>query len=170
LWDRIFNGTATAADWAALATIVGTAGSVFGNIYGPYQQNKTLRDLADQQRADRAPFLQKGTEWLNNPQAYTEGPGQQFMDSTLRSLSASHGNPVSSPTAMSLATQAGMQDWRNAWSSAGSLGLGGQGIQADLGAGAAQAKNNMWGGIGGGLGSLSDLFEQYNLMIGGTRT
>jgi hypothetical protein len=152
-------------------SLLGIGATTALSMWSASQKADAEKDIANQVRADRAPFLNAGTNWLQNPQSYMEGPGQFAMDATLKRLSASHGNPVSSPTAMSLANQAAMQDWRNAWSSAGSLGLGGQGIQADMGARSAQSEADIWGNLGGGIGrattprSLAD----FQLMLGGMR-
>ena len=171
--SRIIDGTATTADWIS---VLGTAGATGLGMFSANQQSNALADLQNQMRADRLPYLQASQGWLANPQSYAEGPGQSFMDATLRGLSARHGNPISSPTALSLATQAGMQDWRNAVSGMGSLGLGGQGIQADLGAGAARSQADIWGNLAGGISdvvnprrSLADLMRDYSLMVGGAR-
>ena len=171
--SRIIDGTASNADWVS---VLGTAGATGLGMFGANQQANSLERLAEQTRAERAPFLQAGTNWLQNPDAYWQGPGQASLDANLRRLSASHGNPISSPTALGIASQAGLQDWRNAWSTAGNLGLGGQDIRANLGTGAARAEADIWGNLAGGVSdiinprkSLADLMREYAVTVGGQR-
>lgn len=124
-------------------------------MYGSGQQADALRDIAAQSRADRAPFYNASVNYLQNPQAYADGPGRAFMDATLRRLSAQHGNPIDSPTAMGLATQAGLLDWRDAVSSFGNLGLSGEDSRNQLMASATGADANRLNALGYGLGQLT---------------
>ena len=170
--SRIIDGTASNADWLS---VLGTAGATGLGMFAANQQSNSLERLAEQTRAERAPFLNQATGWLNNPDSYWQGPGQASLDANLRRLSASHGNPISSPTALGIASQAGLQDWRNAWSTAGNLGLGGQDIRAGLGAGAAQADANMLSIGGRGLSDILNpprkelSLADFALLIGGQR-
>ena len=171
--SRIIDGTASNADWLS---VLGTAGATGLGMFAANQQGNSLERLAAQTRAERAPFLNQATGWLQNPDSYWQGPGQASLDANLRRLSASHGNPISSPTALGIASQAGLQDWRNAWSTAGNLGLGGQDIRANLGAGAAQADANLLSIGGRGLSEILNpprkelSLADFALMIGGQRT
>ena len=170
--SRIIDGTASNADWLS---VLGTAGATGLGMFAANQQSNSLERLAEQTRAERAPFLNQATGWLNNPDSYWQGPGQASLDANLRRLSASHGNPISSPTALGIASQAGLQDWRNAWSTAGNLGLGGQDIRAQLGGGAAQADANMLSIGGRGLSEILNpprkelSLADFALLIGGQR-
>jgi hypothetical protein len=149
--QKIMSGTATAADYAALA------GQAIPSLIGAYasnQQADAIRAISDQSRADRAPFLAKSLEWLNNPQAYADGPGASTLQGVLRQLSATHGNPIDSPTALGIATDAGMRDWRSAVTGFGNLGLGNQDLLAQLGLKAAGADSNVWGALGIGAANV----------------
>lgn len=150
--SRVLNGGATAADWLSIAGIVGATGL---GAYGAGKQADALTDIANQSRADRAPFLGKANEWLANPQAYIEGPGMASMDATLKRLSAERGNPIDSPTALGLATQAGMQDWRNAVTGFANIGLSGEDSRNSLLANAAGADAGKLSALGYGLGELT---------------
>lgn len=181
--DAAVTGAASAGTAAALARImrgegtledflsVGGVGAATGlGVVGSMQQADTFRRLAEQARADRAPFLGKSLEWLSNPTAYAEGPGKAFMDATLRRLSATHGNPIDSPTAMGLATQAGLQDWRGAVTGFGNLGLAGEDTRASLGTREAGADANVFNAIGSGIADLTTQrtpWEQFLRQMGG---
>jgi hypothetical protein len=137
-------------------------------MYSANQQSGALERLAEQSRADRAPYLQASQGWLANPQSYIEGPGQAALQGTLAGLSAKFGNPIGSGTALQLATGAGLQNWQNAVTGFGNLGLSGEDTRAQLGMGAAQAGADMWGNLGGGISrvvnpprSLADLMREY---------
>ena len=171
--SRIIDGTASNSDWAQ---VLGTGVATGLGMFGANQQANSLEGIMNRVAAERKPFLDAGTNWLQNPTRYVEGPGQAMVDANLRRLSASHGNPISSPTALGIASQAGLQDWRNAWSTAGNLGLGGQDIRANLGTGAARSEADIWGNLAGGVSdlinprkSLADLMREYSITVGGQR-
>ena len=110
--------------------------------FGSMQQGDTLQRIADRARADRAPFLGKANEWLaGGPEAYAAGPGAGALKGVLAKLSASGGNPIGSGTALSLATEAGLNDWRSGVTGMANLGLGGEATQAQLSTNAANAGN-----------------------------
>lgn len=150
---RIMDGTATQADWLS---ILGTAGATGLGLYGSGQQADALRDIANQARADRQPFLSASLGYLNNPQSYAEGPGKAMLDANLRALSAKHGNPIDSPTALGIATQAGLSDWRNSVLGFGNLGLAGQDSRMQMQANAAGADANGLNALGWGLGQVTN--------------
>lgn len=138
--------------------------------YGSNQQAKSLTDIANQARADRQPFLNASLSYLSNPDSFFAGPGKSAMDATLRGLSASVGNPIGSPTAMGIATEAGLKDWRNAVTGFGNMGLAGQDTRASLQAQAAQADAGSLNALGYGLNSvlnpqpsLTDVVKALNL-------
>ena len=171
--SRIIDGTATTADWVS---VLGTAGATGLGMFSANQKSNSLERLAAENRADRAPFLGAATNWLNNPEAYWSGPGQASLDANLRRLSASHGNPISSPTALGIASKAGLMDWRDAVTGFGNMGLSGADTRANLGIGAAGAQADIWGNLAGGISdivnprrSLADLMRDYSLMVGGAR-
>jgi len=166
--SRIIDGTATTADWVS---VLGTAGATGLGMFSANQLSNSLTDLANRNRAERAPFLQAGTNYLD-PNAWIQGPGQEFTKGTLQGLSAQFGNPIGSPTAMGIATDASMRNWLSGVNTLGSLGLGGQGIQANLGAQAAGAQGDIYSTLAGGISdiiqprrSLSDLFREYKTVF-----
>lgn len=168
--SRIINGTATTADWLS---VLGTGGATALGMFSANQQARTLGDIAERSRADRAPFLARANEWLVNPEAYGTGPGQAAMKSTLAGLSARYGNPIGSGTALSIATDAGLRDWRNAVTGMANLGLAGEDIRAQLETGAARSKGDIWSNLAGGVSqlinprqSLADLLREYRLVVG----
>jgi hypothetical protein len=144
--SRILSGNGTLPDYLSVggSALPGIIGAVGAN-----QQADALRDIYNQSRADRAPFLSTATNYLNNPQAYINGPGQTMLDATLRKLSATSGNPIDNPTALGIATQAGLQNWQNAVLGFGNLGLAGEDTRAQLGTNAAAADANVLNALGG---------------------
>ena len=163
--SRIIDGTATNSDWIS---VLGTAGATGLGMYSAGQQANSLERLAEQARVERAPFLSKANEWLANPQAYAEGPGQAAMKGTLAGLSAKFGNPIGSGAALQYATDAGLRDWRDAVTGMGNLGLAGQDLRANLGVGAAARTGDIYTTLGGGVSrianpprSLADLLRDY---------
>lgn len=171
--SRIIDGTATTADWVS---VLGTAGATGLGMFSSNQQANTLERLAAENRADRLPYLQASQGYLADPESYWQGPGQASLDANLRRLSASHGNPISSPTALGIASQAGLMDWRDAITGFGNMGLSGADTRANLGVGAAGAQANMWGNLAGGVSdlinprkSLADLMREYAITVGGSR-
>lgn len=161
--SRILDGTATTADYLS---VLGTAGATGLGIFGSQQQANALRDIAAQGRADRAPFLNKSLEYLNDPSAYAAGPGATSLNSVLRALSVK-GNPMGNPASLELATQAGLSDWRNAVTGFGNLGLAGEDTRASLLSKATGADANALNALGYGVGqitnpptSLADILKQ----------
>ena len=150
--SRIIDGKATPADWMSVAGTVGIAGL---GMYGADKQADSLSGIAERSRADLAPFLGKANEWLADPMAYIEGPGAASMDATLKRLSAERGNPIDSPTALALATQAGMQDWRNAVTGFANIGLSGEDSRNSLMANAAGADAEGLNALGYGIGEIT---------------
>jgi hypothetical protein len=150
--SRILQGQGTFEDQLALAGILGATGL---GVYGAGQQGDALRDIANQSRADRAPYLSASQGWLANPQSYMEGPGRAGLDATLRALSAKGGNPIDQPTSLSIATQSAMRDWRDAVTGFGNLGLSGEDSRNQLYAGAAQSQGDQYNALGYGLGELT---------------
>ena len=118
-------------------------------------QADALREISDQNRGDRAPYLNQSKEWLTNPEAFYSGPGKGALEANLRALSAKFGNPIDSPTALGIATDAGMKNWMNAVQGLGSIGLGGQGIQSQLQMNAIGSDANVLNALGAGLRDLS---------------
>ena len=166
--SRIIDGTGTTADWTQ---VLGTAGATALGMYSANQMSDTLKGLASQNRAERQPFLSAATNYLD-PNAWIAGPGANFTQGTLQALSGTHGNPAGSPYSQQLATDAAMRNWMGGVNTLGSLGLGGQGIQANLGAQAAGADADVWSTLAGGVSdvvnprrSLADLLRDYKTVI-----
>ena len=137
------------------ARLIGSLLSGGLGVLGSNQQANTLQGIADQNRAERQPFLSKATGYLNDPASYAAGPGAAAMKGVLNGLSV-QGNPIGSGTALQFATDAGNKNWLNAVNSLGSLGLGGQGIQANLDSQAAASNGNMFNAIGS---TINDIFS-----------
>jgi hypothetical protein len=140
--------------------------------FGAKQQADTINRLAEQNRADRAPFLAKANEWMTNPEAYAAGPGQSSLKSVLHGLSV-HGNPLGSPTSLAIASDAANRGWQNAVTSFANLGLSGQDTRANLGMKAADADAGALNAIGYGASeifkperkSLTDLIKEFKLTL-----
>ena len=166
--SRIIDGTGTTADWTQ---VLGTVGATGLGMYSANQMSNTLEGLAAQNRAERQPFLSAATNYLD-PNAWIAGPGQNFTQGTLQALSGTHGNPAGSPYSQQLATDAAMRNWMGGVNTLGSLGLGGQGINAQLGSQAAGAQADVWGNLAGGVSdivnprrSLADLLRDYKTVV-----
>jgi hypothetical protein len=124
-------------------------------ILGAKQQQHSMKDLFDTMRNDRMPFLNKATGYLNNPESfYTSPEATGASDAVLRGLSASGGNPYGNATSHSIAQGALYDRYLNTVNSLGSLGLGGQGIQADLGKDIAQSSGQPYAIAGNTVGNM----------------
>lgn len=135
--------------------ILGTVGATGLGMYGSNKQADSLRDIAAQGRADRAPFYNKSVEYLNNPNAFIEGPGKTAVDAVLRRLSV-NGNPANRPTSLATAGEFALNSWLNATTGLGNLGLAGEDTRANLQAQAAGADANVLNSLGYGLGQLTN--------------
>jgi hypothetical protein len=114
--------------------MLGQLGGAGIGLLGSKQQSDALTNLQNQLSGQRAPFLNKAVGYLNNPDSfYTSPEATGAANATMRALSTKFGNPGTSPTAQSLATGALYDRYTNTVNSLGSLGLSGQGIQANLG-------------------------------------
>lgn len=138
---------------ANLGTIGQIGGGLLG-VLGSNQQKNEGENIAGGLRADRLPYLEASQEWLADPNKYFEGPGKASLDAVLRRLSV-NGNPIGSGTSMALATEAGLNDWRNAVTGFGNLGLGGQGLQAQAQQNAATAGAGRYDALGGVLADVT---------------
>lgn len=177
----------TASSGNALADLLGVSpgtldliGKGLGagiGLLGSNAQTNALQDLQSQMTAQRAPFLNKATGYLNNPESfYTSPEATGAANATLRALSTQYGNPGVSPTAQALTTGALYDRYTNTVNSLGSLGLSGQGIQANLGSQIASTAGQPYA-IGGNLiGGLTApnmgidklLQQQLQKMFGGS--
>ena len=162
----------TAAGTAAASTLAQKAAQTFGGepwmydaagraipgligAYASNQQADALRGIYDSARADRAPFLAKANEWLTGgPEAFGAGPGMGSLNATLRALSATHGNPIGSPTALGIATDAGLRNWQNSLTGMANLGLGGEDTRAQLATNAVGADSNVFNALGAAAGNI----------------
>jgi hypothetical protein len=131
--------------------------------YASGQQADSIRELAEQSRADRAPFLSKSLQYLNDPNSYITGPGSTALDGVLRKLSV--GGGITDPTKLGIATGAAMNDWRNAVTGFGNLGLAGEDTRANLGMSAINADANVWNALGSGadkvLNPQTSMYDQF---------
>ena len=156
------GGATSLANLLGLTGAAGTAVDAFGRAipglvgaYASNQQADALRGIYDTARGDRAPFLAKANSLLaGGPEAYGAGDGMGSLNATLRALSAQHGNPISSPTALGIATDAGLRNWQNAVSGFGNLGLAGEDTQARLATNAVGADANVWNSLGASAGNI----------------
>jgi len=172
--QNILRDGGSAADYLS---VLGDAAPGLIGAYGSSQQGDRLQGIADRARADRMPFLNKANEWLaGGPEAYAAGPGSGALRGTLAQLGASVGNPIGSGTALSLASQSGLSDWRNAVTGMANLGLGGEATQANLNTQAVR-EGNIWPSLGDaagsvfgnqGGGSLEELLKKYGYGGGNT--
>lgn len=120
--------------------LIGKGLGLAAGVAGSNQQTDALKDLNAQMTAQRAPFLNKAVGYLNNPDSFFTSPeATGAANATMRALSTKFGNPGTSPTAQGLATGALYDRYANTVNSLGSLGLSGQGIQANLGQQIAQS-------------------------------
>jgi hypothetical protein len=142
-------------------------------MFSANQQANTLERLAAENRADRAPYLAASHGWLANPESYTTGPGQAAMKGTLAGLSSRFGNPIGSPAALEIATNAGLRQWQDAVTGFGNIGVSGADTRATLGTGAATATARGVGDLAEGISdvtnprpTLADLLRQYRQATG----
>ena len=164
---KILSGQGGVQDWTSLLGALGATGL---GVYGANKESDALTQIANQSRADRAPFLNAATGWMNNPESYYSGaPAQAAMKGVLQGLSV-NGNPASNPTAMASATEAGLRNWQNAVTGFGNLGLAGQDSRNALLSQAAQSQSGVYDALGYGLNqltqpkqSLSDLARAFGM-------
>lgn len=162
LLGRIINGSGTASDWTSL---LGTLGATGLGVLGANKQSDALTQIANQSRADRAPFLNQSLGWLNNPESYYSGaPAQAAMKGVLHGLSV-NGNPANNPTAMASATEAGLRNWQNAVTGFGNIGLSGQDSRNQLLSNAATADRGVTASLASGLGTLTQPQDDLASMI-----
>ena len=134
---------------------LGTLGATALGVIGANNAANAYGDLSGQLREDRLPFLNQSVDWLNNPQAYFEGPGQAALQGNLRALSI-YGNPAGNPWAIETANEAALRQWQNTVLGFGNVGLGGQGIQAQLGGQEIGAESGVYNALGSGLANLTN--------------
>lgn len=137
-----------------LLSVLGTGGATGLGMFSANKKAKALKDIANQSRADRAPFLNTATNYLNNPSAYIQGPGQAALKGTLHALSAKFGNPIGSGSALQIATDSALQDWRNATTGFANIGLSGEDTRSQLLAGSAGAESDIYTTLAGGASDI----------------
>lgn len=118
-FQKILNGTATAADYAQLA------GQALPGLIGAYQssqQTDALRGISEQARNDRLPFLNAGTAMLS-PDWYKSPEAMGSLDAIIRKLSV--GGNVSDPAKLGIASTALNQGRVNNAATLGAVGTGG---------------------------------------------
>jgi hypothetical protein len=141
-----------------------------------YSSNKmadTIRGISAENRADRLPYLNASLGYLNDPASYGAGPGMAATKNVLGALGAKFGNPIGSGTALQLATDAGLRDWREAVTGFGNMGLSGADTRARLGVEGAQANADVYSNLAGGISelinpkprqqTLADLWRSFNV-------
>ena len=164
---KVMSGQGTQQD---LMSLLGSLGATGLGVLGSNQQSNALENIANQSRADRQPFLNASLGWLNDPSSFYAGaPAQAAMKGVLQGLSV-NGNPANNPTAMAMASDAGLKNWQNAVTGFGNIGLAGQDSRNSLLANAAQADSGVYDALGYGLNqltqpkqSLSDLARAFGI-------
>lgn len=147
------SGEATTDDWLNLT---GQALGGLSGYFGSKEVSDAYKDLNTQLSGQRAPFLNKAVGYVNDPQSfYTSPEATGAADASMRALSTKFGNPGTSPTAQSLATGALYDRYLNSVNTLGSLGLGGQGIQANLGSQVATSAGQPYAIAGNLIGGLT---------------
>jgi hypothetical protein len=175
-WQKILNGTATAADWLS---VLGTAAPGLLAAYASNQQADAIKDAAAQQQARYdefkamgAPYRTRLSDLFKDPNAFLSSPEVRTpvdlaTQSWSRALSAKHGNPIESMTALGelqdrssnlLFSRLGEEKDRLAGfgglSAYNSAGASGNTLAATL------AGINAGGGVWGGLGrAAGDVFN-----------
>lgn len=149
--SRIISGGGTTADYV---NALGTLGAAGLGAYGSNEQANRLREIYNDMASKREPYRAKSLEYLNNPQAYAEGPGAATLDATLRRLSVG-GNPVGDPAKLAIANSVALRDWRDAVTGFGNLGLAGEDTRANVAMNSANAANEVYGNLGYGIGALT---------------
>ena len=153
LFSRLLSGDATSDDYARL---LGTLGSTGLGVLGSMNQSSALERIANQSRTDRQPFLDYSLKTLaGGPEAYAAGPGSQALKGVLSKLSAQFGNPIGAPTALQIATDSALNNWQNAVTGFGNIGLSGQDSRNSLLSGAAGADRGVTTALASGLGNLT---------------
>ncbi len=156
------TGTATSALAKALgisdelASLLGTGVSAALGYNAADDQLDWLTSVYNTQRAERAPFLGAATGMVTDPSKFFAGPiGTEAARATANALSANYGNLFDNPTGQATLMQGLSGQYLNTVNSLGSLGLGGQGTQANLASGVASAIPGPANVVGGALGMLS---------------
>jgi hypothetical protein len=141
------------------ADTIGLLGQGLGaglGMLGSSQQSSALKDLQNQMSSQRAPFLNKAVGYLNDPNSFYSSPeATGASDAILRRLSTTYGNPGVSPTAQTMATGALYDRYANTINSLGSLGLSGQGIQADIGKDIVSSSGQPYAIAGNAVGNMT---------------
>lgn len=151
--SRVLNGTATPQDYLSLA---GTIGSTGLGIAGANNQSNQLRDIYNQQRADRAPALTAYNNALSNPNSwYSSAPAQGAADAAARALSI-HGNPAGNPGDIAKLSAYNLGGYNSYLNGLEPAAFGGQQTQALLGTNAAQASGGIYNALGSGLAGLTN--------------
>ena len=159
---RLLKGQGGADDWASIAGALGATGL---GVLGSNRQSDALTQIANQSRADRQPFLNQSLQWLNDPASFYAGaPAQAAMKGVLQGLSV-NGNPANNPTALAMASDAGLRNWQNAVTGFGNIGLSGQDSRNALLSGAATADRGVTASLASGLGSLTQPDNSLESML-----
>ncbi len=151
--SNLLGGSGGMSDWTNL---LGKGLGALTGYLGSKAQTDSLENLQNQLRGDRKPFLDRSVGYLNDPNSFYSSPeATGAANAVMRQLSTTYGNPGTSPTAQSLATGALYDRYLNTVNSYGSLGLSGQGIQADLGKDIATGVGQPYAIAGNTIGSLT---------------
>lgn len=162
------SGQLSSDDWSKL---LGTLGSTALGAYGANQQTNALKDIFNQQRADRAPALGAFNNALTNPDTwYQSAPAMGAADAASRALST-QGNPADNPTLISKLAANNLGGYNSYLNTLSGPAFGGTNAQAALGTSLAQSAGGIPNALGSGLAnltnpvqntSLSDLYKLIN--------
>lgn len=146
--SRIMDGTATTDDWLKVG---GTGLSTILGMVNGSNQASALTDIANQARADRAPFLNASKGYLSDPNSFFQGPvAQGGLDAIIRKTSTR--GSVSDPAQLGIMNTSLNQNYWNTVNSLGTIGLGGN-IPA-LQTNAVNAQGNTLTNLAGGVSAL----------------
>lgn len=150
---NLLGGNGSTQDWLS---VLGTLGATGLGAFASDKQSDALKDIANQARNDRLPALNAFNSALSSPDTfYSSAPAMGAVDSVLRKLSAQHGNPANSPTALSQAAAYNLGGYNDYLRTTGNLGLSGQDSTIRAQTNAALGDTNFYNSLGAGLQQLT---------------
>jgi len=136
--------------------ILNVGGQVLPGLIGAIGANRrtnALEDLANKQWGAGEPYRAQALNYLNNPEAYLQGPlAQELSRQTAQTLSQRLGNPAGSPYGQTLMNQSMAGNYWNAMNNLGNLGG-----QQSIASGAPGASQNAIGSQAGVYGGIGDI-------------
>ena len=166
---------ATTDDWLKTLGLIGGTGL---GVLGANSQTSALKDIYEQQRADRAPALNAFNalltpEGIDNYYKSPEAMGA--LDAIMRKYVAQSGS-VTDPYTLTRGAAYNLGGLTNARAGLAGPAFGGEQTQALLGSNIAQSEGGIYNALGTGLAGLTnpqksaaDQFKELMLIIGGAR-